>query len=68
MYQQEEQDAIQMKLKYQKSKLLEKIEHMIGGFDSALQELRHKRFQLEINIKRSDLKMITLYQAWDSVL
>ncbi|KAI5061173.1 hypothetical protein GOP47_0023678 [Adiantum capillus-veneris] len=59
---QEEQDAMQIKLKFQKSKLLKDIELMISSFDNALQELRHKRFQLEINIKRADLKMITLYQ------
>ncbi|MCO5556748.1 hypothetical protein L7F22_010300 [Adiantum nelumboides] len=59
---QEEQDAMQIKLKFQKSKLLKDIELRISSFDNALQELRHKRFQLEINIKRADLKMITLYQ------
>ncbi|KAH7291709.1 hypothetical protein KP509_29G029600 [Ceratopteris richardii] len=59
---QEEQDATHIKLKFQKSKLLENIENMVNNFDNALKELRHKRFQLEINIKRADLKMITLYQ------
>lgn len=41
---QEEQDAMQIKLKFEKSKLLEKIEHMISSFDTALQHLRRKSF------------------------
>lgn len=61
--QQQEQDMTQLKLKYEKTKLEEKNILIIQGFDDSVEDLKLKRFNLEINIKAAELKMMCLYQA-----
>ncbi|BBN11831.1 cilia- and flagella-associated protein 44 [Marchantia polymorpha subsp. ruderalis] len=57
-----EQEAHQAKIKYEKTKLLEKNSILIKKFDNSLEELKATRFSLEINIKAAELKMLALYQ------
>ncbi|CAM6106313.1 unnamed protein product [Calypogeia fissa] len=59
---QQEQDITQMKLKYEKQKLEERNISIIQGFDDSVEDLKLKRFNLEINIKAAELKMMCLYQ------
>jgi WD40 repeat protein len=49
-------------LVHERKTLLEKIEYAIFTFDTALASLRREKLKLDIDLKTTDMKLLTLYQ------
>ncbi|XP_074652110.1 cilia- and flagella-associated protein 44-like isoform X2 [Tubulanus polymorphus] len=56
------QKVEEIKLMYERDRLLTRIDNLLKTFDAELRVLRHKKFKSEINMKNADLRQVTLFE------
>lgn len=61
--QEQEKEATQIRLRYEKSKLESEMRKIIMDFDNELEKLRLEKYRLEVNMKCADLKVLVMYQV-----
>ncbi|XP_071842731.1 cilia- and flagella-associated protein 44-like isoform X2 [Apostichopus japonicus] len=54
--------AEDIRLIYRQDKMLQQINDLIANFDAELRMLRHSKFNLDIDLKNSDLRKVTLFE------
>ncbi|XP_076438307.1 cilia- and flagella-associated protein 44-like isoform X2 [Babylonia areolata] len=59
---QEIQETEQIRLEYEQSRLISRIEEMVKTFDAELRLLRDEKFKLDIVMKNADLRQVTLFE------
>ncbi|KAL8598401.1 hypothetical protein ACOMHN_032678 [Nucella lapillus] len=52
----------QIRLEYEQSRLLGRIEELVGTFDAELRILRDEKFKMDIVMKNADLRQVTLFE------
>ena len=57
-----EKEIQRQRLQYEKDKLLKQVDYMLNTFDDALNTLRQEKFQLEADMKSTDMKRLILYK------
>jgi hypothetical protein len=54
--------AEEIRLIYQRDRLLQQINQLLNNFDAELRCLRHDKFQLDIDMKNADLRQMVLFE------
>jgi WD40 repeat protein/phenylpyruvate tautomerase PptA (4-oxalocrotonate tautomerase family) len=56
-----EKEMAQVRLEYEKARILRKMEKQIESFGAAIEELRREKFKLDGDLKNADLRLLTCF-------